>query len=151
MSAALHRYCRAIGFCRSWCISIWEGRHSAQLENASIAALPVTLLLKCPTVHLGAEGEWLLRSSTAPKLFLVSKPSSRNLCCSALRCCSFFPAAVHPPFSSRLLLRSFLGCHMKRRLWGDLRVAFQYLKGGCEKEGTATLAGSVVTGQREMV
>ena len=29
----------------------------------------------------------------------------------------------------------------KRRLWGDLRVAFQYLKGGCKKEGDRLFSG----------
>ena len=39
----------------------------------------------------------------------------------------------------------------KRRLRGDLRVAFQYLKKDCQKEETDLLTGSVVTGQGKMV
>ena len=39
----------------------------------------------------------------------------------------------------------------KRRLQGDLRVAFQYLNGAVRKKGTDSLAGSVVTGQGKMV
>ena len=38
----------------------------------------------------------------------------------------------------------------KRKLQGDLRAAFQYLKGGIIKE-TDSFTGSVVTGQGEMV
>ena len=38
----------------------------------------------------------------------------------------------------------------KRRLWGDLRAAFQYLKRSYKREGDS-LAGSVVIGQGEMV
>ena len=37
----------------------------------------------------------------------------------------------------------------KRRLWGDLRAAFQYLKGAVRKKGIDSLAGSVVVGRRE--
>jgi len=38
------------------------------------------------------------------------------------------------------------------RMQGDLIAAFQYLKGGVvTKQGTNSLAGSVVTGQREVV
>jgi len=32
------------------------------------------------------------------------------------------------------------------RLWGDLRVAFGYLKGAVRKKGTDSLVGSVVIG-----
>jgi len=39
----------------------------------------------------------------------------------------------------------------KRRLHGDLIAAFPYLKGAVRKKGTDYLAGSVVTGQGEMV
>ena len=41
----------------------------------------------------------------------------------------------------------------KRRLQGDLKTAFQYLKRSYmkEREGTDSLAGSVVTGHWEMV
>ena len=40
----------------------------------------------------------------------------------------------------------------KRRLRGDLRAAFQYLKGGyIRRKGTGSLAGSLVVGQWEMV
>ncbi|PKU33062.1 hypothetical protein llap_16634 [Limosa lapponica baueri] len=35
----------------------------------------------------------------------------------------------------------------KRRLWGDLRAAFQYLKGATGELGRDSLSGSVVTGQ----
>ena len=35
----------------------------------------------------------------------------------------------------------------KRRLWGDLRAAFQYLKGPTGKLGKISLARPVVTGQ----
>ena len=38
----------------------------------------------------------------------------------------------------------------KRRLWGDLRVACQYLKGNYRKEGTESSAGSVAIEQGEM-
>lgn len=38
----------------------------------------------------------------------------------------------------------------KRRLWGDLIMAFQYLKRGCKKE-TDSLTGSAVIEQGEMV
>ena len=39
-----------------------------------------------------------------------------------------------------------------RRLQGDLRATFQYLKeGGVSKKGADSLAGSGVTGQGEMV
>ena len=39
----------------------------------------------------------------------------------------------------------------KRKLQGDLRAAFQYLKGATRKKETDSLAGSAVTGQGEMV
>ncbi|KAK4815994.1 hypothetical protein QYF61_010862 [Mycteria americana] len=39
----------------------------------------------------------------------------------------------------------------KRRLWGDLIAAFQYLKGALRKMGTNILAGPVATGQGVMV
>ena len=42
-------------------------------------------------------------------------------------------------------------CLEKRRLWGDLRAAFQYLKRTVRGKGTDSLAGSVVTVQGEMV
>jgi len=29
----------------------------------------------------------------------------------------------------------------KRRFWGDLRAAFQYLKGSCKKEGARLFSG----------
>ena len=38
----------------------------------------------------------------------------------------------------------------KRRLWGDLIVAFQYLKVSTEKLGSDSLSGSVVIGQGVM-
>jgi len=38
----------------------------------------------------------------------------------------------------------------KRRLWGDLRGAFQYLKGPIGKMGTIFSAGLVVIGQGTM-
>ena len=39
----------------------------------------------------------------------------------------------------------------KRRLRGDLRAAFQYLKGGYKKEGMDSSAECVLPGQGEMV
>ena len=39
----------------------------------------------------------------------------------------------------------------KRRLQGGLRADFQYLKGSYRKDGTDSLAGSVVIEQGEMV
>jgi len=42
-------------------------------------------------------------------------------------------------------------CLEKRRLWGDLRAVFQYVKRTVRGKGTDSLAGSVVTGQWEMV
>ena len=39
----------------------------------------------------------------------------------------------------------------KRRLWGDLIVAFQYLKGATGKLGRDSLSGSVGIGQGVMV
>jgi len=38
-----------------------------------------------------------------------------------------------------------------RRLQGDLRRAFQYLKGALKKKETDSLVGSVVMGQGEIV
>ena len=39
----------------------------------------------------------------------------------------------------------------KRRFWGDLRAVFLYLKRAIRKTEIDSLAGSVVTGQGEMV
>jgi len=39
----------------------------------------------------------------------------------------------------------------KRRLQADVRVAFCYLAASIRRKGTDSLAGSVVTGQGEMV
>ena len=39
----------------------------------------------------------------------------------------------------------------KRRLRGDLRMAFEYLRGATGKKRTDSLAGSVVIGPGEMV
>jgi len=39
----------------------------------------------------------------------------------------------------------------KRRLWGDLIVAFQYLKGAYKQEENSCLQGWIVTGQGRMV
>jgi len=39
----------------------------------------------------------------------------------------------------------------KKRLWGDLRAAFQYLKGTYRKDGEKLLSESVVIGQEVMV
>ena len=39
--------------------------------------------------------------------------------------------------------------NLEGRLWGDLRVAFPYLKGGCKR--TDSTAGSTVIGQGEMI
>jgi len=38
----------------------------------------------------------------------------------------------------------------KRRLWGDLRTAFQYLKGAYQKAGEGLSTGPVATGQGVM-
>ena len=43
-----------------------------------------------------------------------------------------------------------LGFCDQRRLWGDLRAAFQYLKGAVRKKEIDSLAGSVVIGQGDM-
>ena len=39
----------------------------------------------------------------------------------------------------------------KRRLWGDLIAAFQYLKGATGKMGRDSASGSIVIGQGVMV
>ena len=39
----------------------------------------------------------------------------------------------------------------KRRLWGDLIAAFQYLKGAYKQEGNGCLQGWIVIGQGGMV
>jgi len=39
----------------------------------------------------------------------------------------------------------------KRRLWGDLSVAFQYLKGAYKQEGNGCLQEWIVIGQGGMV
>ena len=41
--------------------------------------------------------------------------------------------------------------NLEGRLWGDLRAAFQYLKGGCRKEGDGLFSRACVIGQGEMV
>lgn len=40
---------------------------------------------------------------------------------------------------------------LKRKFWGVLIVAFQYLKGDYKKKGTDSLAGSVVIEKGEIV
>ena len=64
------------------------------------------------------------------------------------RATEMIPGMEHLHYEDRL--RELGLCSLeKRRIWGDLKVAFQYLQEGCKKEGTDSLAGSVARGQEE--
>lgn len=118
--------------------------------------MPLDSLIKSSVYHHENTCNWKVAWQD-PQVFI--HPLSTGSCTPAGHVflmspnCVYSPRCLqgmeHFPCKDRLrVLRLFI--MGKRRLQGDLRVVFQYLKGSCKREETDSLTGPVVIRQGEM-